>query len=167
MCSSSVVFILFFHTSWIRLSNSTLSISSFYAALSSYPSVSSFIQNHLVSPFSCQSQLFHWKIASNGGLTLKMIQSFYPHITTLPNSCPLCLSAANTNAHLYLHCPFSWRLWGNLLQLVNCSFESKPQWLTSCHLEAYSNPARPRGNCGSGVCMPSYGQLGRSAIVCL
>lgn len=53
--------------------------------------------------------------------TIDVFQSFYHHLNFLPNSCSLCLSAEETNKHLFFHCPFSWGLWGNLFKLLYLS----------------------------------------------
>lgn len=83
----------------------------------------------------------------------------------LPNSCTLCLLVVETNAHLFLHSSFSWRLWGKHFQLVNPSFTSWLWWLTSSLHGVCSNLGGPCGNCGSCVYTPSYGQFGKSITI--
>lgn len=71
----------------------------------------------LPSPFKVQG--FLRKLAWSRGPTLDIIQSFYPRLTLLPNSCPLCQSAEASNDDLFLHCRFSWELSGKLFKLMN------------------------------------------------
>lgn len=105
------------------------------------------------------------KIAWNRGPTLDITHTFYPHFAMLPNSCPPCLSAAESNGHLFLHCPISWRLWGNLLQLVNLVSLPQLHWLIYYLLRGCSYPAGVQGNCSSCVCLPLCGRYRRSEIV--
>lgn len=77
-----------------------------------------FLPCHLIAPFRpsvpCKTiwspskvQGFLWKLALRRGPTIDITQSFNPHLTLFPNSCPLCLYAEESNDHLFLHCRFS------------------------------------------------------------
>lgn len=77
-----------------------------------------FLPCHLIPPFRpsvpCKTiwspskvQGFLWKLALRRGPTIDITQSFNPHLTLFPNSCPLCLYAEESNDHLFLHCRFS------------------------------------------------------------
>lgn len=62
--------------------------------------------------------------------TLDIVQSFPPTITLLPNVCPLYLAVVESIAHLFLHCWFTCRLWGQVLQLFNISCALPKRWFT-------------------------------------
>lgn len=44
--------------------------------------------------------------------------SFSSHCL-VPEFCPLCFSTAESNGHLIIRCPFSWKLWGKLFDFAN------------------------------------------------
>lgn len=96
-----------YYRTWTIPPSGTFSVSSFFLTISSNPvaplfpfSLSGFsflFQSTRISLENCMEQ---WPY-------LRCYQSFYPHLTLLPNSCPLCLSAKESNEHLLLHCQFS------------------------------------------------------------
>lgn len=72
-------------------------------------------------PHPIQIEAFLWKIAWNRAPTLDVVQTFSPKLALLPNMCPLCLATVESTNHLFVHCRFTWRLWGRVLQLINIS----------------------------------------------
>lgn len=60
-------------------------------------------------------KVFFGKLHRIVDLLLTLFNPFaLPHLTLLPNSRPLCLSAEETNDHLFLHCPFGWDIMGKI-----------------------------------------------------
>lgn len=130
---------------WSLSSSGVFSVSSFFAAISSTPTASPFRHRIICFPLSpSKVQAFLWKIAQNRGPTLDVIQSFHLHLTRLPNHCPLCLLAAETNVHLFLHCPLAGGCEGNLLTLVNHSLAVPG---TFSHLGGRSIKQDPEDGC--------------------
>lgn len=56
------------------------------------------------------------------GYLKSLTQFFYLYLTLLTNACLLCLSAKESNNHLFLHCHFCWRLWDKLFKLLNLNW---------------------------------------------
>lgn len=113
-------------------------------AISSSPSYSPFPHRIIwffLSPSKVQE--FLWKIAWNRGPTLNIIQAIYPHIALSLNYRPLCLSASESIAQLFIHYPSVGRCeanflskqvrWVNKFLIPTCL---NPQnRLISCHVE--------------------------------
>lgn len=106
-------------------------------------------------------QPFLWKIVWNRAPTLEIIQSFYPHISLCPNISSLGLPVAESNVHLFFHCPFIWKPgensytwtifvgWGRTMLCTVFLVESHPDYLSS----------RPYLGCMEGtnqVCFREY-----------
>lgn len=105
---------------WTPSPSGTFSISSFFFVISSFPPSPPFPYRTLWFSLSpSKSSSFPLESGLNCVPTLDIIQRFYPHIALSPKFCPLCFSAAETNARLIIHCPFSWKLWGKLFDLAN------------------------------------------------
>lgn len=86
------------------------------------------------SLFPSKIQGFLWKIA---WLPKEFNQFFYLYLTLLTNAYPLCLSAKESNNHLFLHCHFCWRLWDKVFKLLNLNWmicDKMPSFIFSWRL---------------------------------
>lgn len=96
------------------------------------------------------------KVAWNRGPTLDIIWTFYPRVILSPNYCPLCISTVESNAHLFIHCPFSWRLWDKLLELANFNIVIPATLIDLFNYQSFLEEVR---KLGSYVYMASFGLL--------
>lgn len=74
----------------------------------------------------------------------------------------LFFSAAKTRDHFFIHCQFTWSLWGR--QLVNLIELSQGRRLTFYNFGDYCLRARLIGSYGFFVSMLSYGALVKNGI---
>lgn len=65
---------------------------------------------------------FFWKVAWGRVLTQDRFQILNPLIPLSPHICVFCHNHSESNDHLFIHCPFSCRLWGKLFCQINLSW---------------------------------------------
>lgn len=147
---------------WFASSFGFFYVSSFFSTISSPSPHHPFPHRTIwfsLSPSKVQA--FLWNIAWNRGSALDIIQAFYPHLTLFPNCYPLRLSVVESNSHLFLHCQFSWRLWGRLFELVNLSTATPASW-TCFLLGTFCVPLGAQGSYGIFAYMALFGRFGMS-----
>lgn len=142
-------------------SSGVFSVSSFFA-LVFRPSFSSFPHRISGFPFPLpKSKGSFGKIAWDQGPTLDFIQSFYPQISMLSNF-RLYVFQLPRQMSIYFYIALLVGGCGVNFSAGNISFAVPATMIDLFSSWRSSIPARPRGNCGSCVCMPLYGKFERT-----
>lgn len=120
--------------------------------------------NQIKSDFThkcpCPTHVLVW----NHAPTFDIIQSFYPRMSLSLSPIPYASPIPGPIPSI-LHCPFSWRLWSGLLQLIN-HFAPVPgslvDFFSSWRMAHFDRTSTRLWDC---VCTPLFGLFGRSITI--
>lgn len=94
-------------------------------SLLSFPSYRSLLpRNSTVPPYDTPLSPSRSKVSFGKSYGVKLSPKIVfnyctPILVWSPQICTLCFTNSKSNDHLFIQCPFTWQLWGELFHLIN------------------------------------------------